>query len=146
MYETATPWAAYVASEYGAVVQPTDGCSLRATATESMDLAQAHKVFSTIPFIETCRYWPEMARVTKPAGYVVFDIVTEDCLSAETLRIWANSTVPNGSSYPAIMPRRIAVGYFGSCGFTLAGTFLVPMGQGKTEVFVFKKQPSATAH
>jgi methyltransferase family protein len=146
VYETAASWAAYLASEYGVVVQPTDGTSLAATATDSMDLVQAHKVFSTIPFIETCRYWPEIVRVSKPSGYVAFDIVTEHCLGAEVLRMWAESSVVNGSSYPAVMPRRVAVDYFESNGFTLVGTFVVPMGQGKTEVFVFKKQPGATAH
>jgi SAM-dependent methyltransferase len=146
VYETSAPWAAYVAREYGVLVQPTDGCSLHPTATESVDLAQAHKVFSTIPFIETCRYWPEMARVTKPNGYVVFDIVTEDWSNYESFRIWAESSVPNCSSYPAVMPRRVAVDYFERVGFTLVGTFLAPMGPGRTEVFVFKKQAGMIAH
>jgi hypothetical protein len=146
IYETAAPWWAFLVKEYGVVAQPTDGCSLRATATESVELAQAHKVFCTIPFIETSRYWPEMMRVTKPNGYVVFDLVTEECLDAELMDLWAASGIVDGSSYPAVMPRRVAVDYFKNRSFALVGAGFAPMGPGRTEIFVFQKQGGTSAH
>jgi hypothetical protein len=85
-----------------------------------------------------------MVRVTKPNGYVVFDVVTEECLDVQMLAAWAASEVVNGSSYPATMPRKTAIDYFEHRGFDLKGTFLAPMGPGRTEVFVFRKQGEAT--
>jgi hypothetical protein len=68
-------------------VQPTDGMRMASTAGASVDLARAHKVFSTIPFIATCLYWIELLRVTKPGGFIVFDCMTEGCVTSE-LRRW----------------------------------------------------------
>lgn len=138
VYETAKPWAAYVAQQYDAVSQPTGGGSLASTPTASVDLIQAHKVFSSITFMATCRYWPEMVRVTKPGGFAVFDLLTEDCLDPETVERWAASGI-DGGSYPAAVPRRAATDYFTSRNFSLVGSFFVPMSPGRTEVLVFKK-------
>lgn len=38
------------------------------------------------------------------------------------------------------MPRTLAIDCFESGGFDLVGTVIVPMGPGKTETFVFRKQ------
>jgi hypothetical protein len=142
IYETSPPWAKYVAEKYEVVLQPTDGRSLRGTMSASVELIQAHKVFSTIPFIATTRYWTEMVRVTRPGGYAAFDIVTEVCLEPRALEDWAASDIDNGS-YPAVMPRNAAVGYFEKRGFSLVGSFLTSMPPGKTETFVFRKSPVA---
>ncbi len=138
IYETSQAWASYVAAKFDVITQPTDGKTLSATPDASADLVHAHKVFSTIPFISTSSYWTEMARVTKRGGYIVFDIMTERCLDAETLRRWAASGVENGS-YPAAMPRQVAIDYFGDRSCELVGSFLVPMGAGTTEVLAFRK-------
>jgi len=74
-------------------------------------MVQAHKVFSTVPFMATCCYWHEMSRVIGPGGWAVFDVVTERCLAGDTLRIWAESAIRNGS-YPSVMPREVAVSFF----------------------------------
>ncbi len=139
IYETSQAWASYVAEKFAVICQPTDGKTLSWTADASADLVHAHKVFSTIPFIATCAYWTEMARVAKPGGYVVFDVMTESCLDAETLRHWAASGVDNGS-YPAAMPRQVAIDYFDDQSFEFVGSFLVPMGSGRTEVLAFRKR------
>lgn len=138
IYETAQKWANYAAQTYSAVLQPTDGKSLAATATASADLVQAHKVFSATAFLVTVRYWIEIARVIRAGGYAVFDIVTEACLDPTALRRWIASGRGN-STYPAVIPRAVAVDYFASEGFTLAGSFIVPMGPGTTETYVFRK-------
>ena len=138
IYETAGPWASYLVAKYKTVLQQTDGYCLSGTPEGSADLVQAHKVFSGAPFMSTICYWREMVRVIRPGGWAVFDIVTESCLSAGTVRNWVDSGIRNGS-YPAAVPRRVAEDFFASSGFTLAGSFVVPMNPGTTELLVFKR-------
>jgi SAM-dependent methyltransferase len=139
IYETAGPWVNYLERTYSVVVRPTDGVTLAATPDDSVDLVQAHKVFSGADLLVTLRYWREMARVAAPGGFVVFDIVTEGCLSPETVDRWAASELKTGS-YPAAVPRQGACDFFSSRGFRLAGSFTVPMGPGTTEVLAFQKR------
>jgi SAM-dependent methyltransferase len=138
IYETSEPWSAYLVKEYNVALQRTDGHSLSDTADSSADMVHAHKVFSTVPFIATCCYWHEMARVIRKGGWAVFDVVTERCLSLDALLTWNKSGIRNGS-YPAVMPREVAVRFFASKGFKLAGSFIVPMPPGTTELLVFKR-------
>src|SRR6185436_2572067 len=112
---------------------------MEATASNSIDLAQAYKVFNTIPFIATVRYWAELVRVVKPGGFCVFDAMTERCLDPETLSKWIKSSV-NYGSYPAAMPRIAVIEFFQSRGFTLKSSFAVPNPPGCIEAFVFQKQ------
>ncbi|WP_210264933.1 methyltransferase domain-containing protein [Bradyrhizobium archetypum] len=95
---------AYLTKKYPVLSQPTDGTSLQATPTSSIDLLQAHKVLSTVTFVTTAGYWCEMDRVLKPGGYIVFDAMTERCLSPATIEAWARRGIPSRSSYPAAMP------------------------------------------
>jgi hypothetical protein len=142
VYETAPDWADYLGRHYPVIVQPTDGRSLAATATGSVDLAQAYKVFSTIPFVATCRYWAEMVRVVGPRGTCVFDVMTENCLSPATVDTWAASGIENGS-FPASLPRAVVTGFFETNGFELIGSFLGPMPPGQTETMVFRRTGGA---
>ena len=141
IYETSAAWAGYLASTYPLLNQPTDGRSLGSTPDRSVDLVHAHKVFSTIPFLPTCTYWSEMARVARAGGHVVFDIMTESCLDNETVGDWIRTGTQHGS-YPAAMPRGVAIEFFTRRGFDFIGTFVVPMGPGKTEYFVFRRSDS----
>ncbi len=138
IYETAAPWARYVRDKYQAILQQTTGSSLAPTASASVDLVQAHKVFSGLDLMVTLRYFPEIVRVTRSGGFVVFDVVTEACLDPATIDRWIGSGFHTGS-YPAAIPRESVIGYFGSRGFLCAGTFVIPMGPGTTESFVFRK-------
>jgi len=138
IYETAGPWSAYLVKEYTVALQRTDGYSMSDTADSSADMVHAHKVFSTVPFMVTCCYWHEMARVIRPGGWAVFDVVTDRCLGGDAMQTWAKSGIRNGS-YPAVMPREVAVSFFAGKGFKLAGNFIVPMPPGTTELLVFKR-------
>lgn len=138
IYETARPWSDYLVTTYDVKAQPTDGTSLGATPDRNADLVQAHKVFSTIPFIASTSYWHEIARVVRPGGWVAFDIVTENCLDNDQLRTWYKSGIRNGS-YPAVMPQAVACNFFENNGFQLAGKFIVPMPPGTTELFIYRK-------
>ncbi len=139
VYETAAPWAKYVIEHYPVTLQPTDGRSLAATPDASVDLVQAHKVFSGIPFLPTCLYWAEMARVARPGGYAAFDVISERCLDAPTLDKWLRSEIENGA-YPAVVPRAVVTTYFDGQGFDLVGTAMIPIGPGTAELFVFRKR------
>jgi hypothetical protein len=139
IYETASEWADFVSKKYRVVRQPTDGHSLRATATASIDLAQAHKVFSAVTFVTTARYWCEMARVVRDGGYIVFDVMTERCLTPQAVEEWVHSGIPSRSSYPAVIPSSTVIDFFNSRQFEQIGSFLTSMPPGQTEVFVLKK-------
>jgi hypothetical protein len=139
VYETSLPWAKFVAEKYGVVLQPTEGSSLKATASNSVDLVQAHKVFSGIPFLPTCKYWAEMVRVARNGAFIVFDIVTEACLDTDAIQKWIESSIEYGA-YPAVAPRDVVLRYFEAQHCDLIGTFMVPIGPATTEAFVFCKR------
>ena len=138
IYETAGEWAAYLKKTFPVILQPTDGTSMQPTASASTDLVQAHKVFSTIPFIVTVRYWREMVRVARPGAHIVFDVMTENCLSPAVVEEWGRLGIPMHSSYPAALPYKVVVDFFAAHRVQLLGTFLSPMPPGETEVFVFR--------
>jgi SAM-dependent methyltransferase len=139
IYETAAPWADYLVETFGVVARPTAECSLAPTPDGSIDLVQAHKVFNTLTFLGTCRYFFEMARVARPGGRIVFDIMTETCLDPATMRAWATQGGAGHDSYPAAMPRETCVDLFATLGCGLKASFVAPMGVASTEVLVFEK-------
>ncbi|WP_329128170.1 class I SAM-dependent methyltransferase [Streptomyces sp. NBC_01465] len=139
IYETAAPWADYLVDAFGVVAQPVTGFSLDATPDNSVDLVQAHKVFNTLTFLGTCRYFFEMARVTRPGGRIVFDVMTETCLDPAAMRTWATEGGAGHDSFPAAMPRRTCVDLFADLGCSLEASFLAPLGVASTEVLVFRR-------
>ncbi|MFD8076865.1 methyltransferase domain-containing protein [Streptomyces sp. NPDC059718] len=139
IYETATPWADYLVDTFRVVAQPTAESSLAPTPDDSVDLVLAHKVFNTVTFLCASRYFFEMARVTRPDGRIVFDVMTETCLDPATVRTWATKGGAGHDSYPAAMPRRMCVDLFTTLGCSLEASFLAPMGIASTEVLVFGK-------
>jgi SAM-dependent methyltransferase len=140
IYETATPWADHLVNTYGVIAQPTRGCDLAATSDRTVDLLQAHKVFNTVTFLCSTRYFYEMARVMRPGGWIVFDVMTETCLDPDALRVWATQGGTGHDSYPAAMPRRACLDLFTTFGCHLAASFLAPMGRGSTEVLVLQRE------
>lgn len=142
IYETAGPWLSYLVRSYQVVAQPTDGYSMAATADASADMVHAHKVFCSVPFMVTLCYWQEMVRVIRGEGWAVFDIMTERCLEGDMMQTWALSGIRNGA-YPAVVPRQLAVDFFARHGFDLAGSFIVPMNPGTTELMAFRRRPAA---
>jgi hypothetical protein len=143
IYETAGDWADWLVSTYQVKALPTDGRSLSSTPANSIDLIQAHKVFTTINFITTCGYFIEIARVVKPGGWVVFDVMTEDCVDKTTLDLWLKTHRTGGSPYPAIMPHKFVIDFFNDNGFALIGSFPVVMKPGKARCLVFRRQQPA---
>lgn len=136
IYETASDWRKWLVQKYKVTAQPTDGVSLSHTPSCSIDLVQAHKVFSWIPFLTTCRYFGEMERVVRDGGKVVFDIVTEECMDDANLESW----LATGIDWPGSMvSKQFAIDFFCQRGLSLAGTFFITMKPGITQYLVFTK-------
>jgi SAM-dependent methyltransferase len=142
VYETSQEWREWLAREYPVVVQPADGARLSNTPDQSIDLVQAHKVFSGIASMKTIRYFDEIARVVRPRGQAVFDVLTEDCLDDDTVASWLGSRA-DYDTYPAVMPKRFVTDFFARRGFSLVGGFVFPMLPGKTEYMAFRKDLTA---
>jgi hypothetical protein len=138
IYETSYDWARWVVQNYHVKLQATDGISLAGTPDHSIDLIQAHRVFSYVPFFTTVSYYLEMIRVIREGGYIVFDITTEDCMKPEILGKWLTAGFHN-SAYPTFMSKRLTLDIFQEHGFTLAGNFCTINKPGLTEYFIFTK-------
>jgi len=138
VYETANSWAEYLVETYKVISRPTDGRSLPHTASESIDLIQAHKVLVCTPFLTTISYLSEMARVLRSGGKAVFDIVTEDCMDDAAVDTWLKARKTSGS-YPNLLPKQYVVDYMANRGLSLDGSFHIPMEPGRTECLVFSK-------
>jgi len=136
IYETAPDWAEWLVQQHGVVLQPTDGKSLAATPSSSIDLVHAHKVFEALSTLTALGYLREMARVVRPGGRVIFDAMTEGCLDAQVLERWMAAGAIHGA-YPAVLPRSLVLGLAQAWGLRLLGSFIVPMKPGSTECFVF---------
>jgi SAM-dependent methyltransferase len=140
-YETARDWLPHLSKLPGVQLHAADGRTLSQTASGSVDLVHAHKLFVYIPLVTTVGYLQEMARVVRPGGAVAFDIVTEDCMDESTTRTW----VSEGVTLYSMIPRQWTVDLLGRQGLTLLGSALVPMSGGRTELLVFRKQQPAGA-
>lgn len=138
IYETARPWADYLAEKFGVTVRRADGYTLSSTADAAVDLVHAHKVFNGIPLMATLCYWREMARVLKPGGFAVFDIISEDCLDPETIDAWVGSKIRNGT-YPTAIPLAAATSYFAAHGFGQAGSAVFEMPPGRSRLLAFRR-------
>ena len=138
IYETATDWAQWLETAYGVKVRPTDGRTLSATPDQSIDLIQAHKVFTGTPTLASISYMREMARVVRSGGSAVFDILTEGCLDPETVDAWLGF-YSKLRIYPAIMPKQFVIDVLQERGLSFQDSFFVDMRPGRTECMIFKK-------
>ena len=135
IYETARDWLPYLRKLPNAVLLDSDGHSLALTRDASVDLVHAQKVFVYLPFYAAAGYIAEMARVVRPGGTVVFDVVTEDCLDEVMIGNWIRS----GSIFQPL-PREWLLSFLAERYLTLEGSFFTPLPPGKAEVLVFSKK------
>ncbi|TCM40370.1 methyltransferase family protein [Kribbella sp. VKM Ac-2568] len=139
IYETAPDWIRYLQSLPNLVTRPADGHTLAATGSETVDLVHSHKLFTYVPFVTTVGYLEEMARVVRPGGIVAFDIVTEDCMDEQATRTW----VSESAAIYMVTPRAWTIDLLAERGLTLLGQHFEPLSGGRTELLVFRKQPSS---
>jgi hypothetical protein len=135
IYETDREWSDWLARSYQVTAHDADGTSLQHTQTESIDLAHAHKVFVYLPFVVTCQYFNELIRVTRNGGWIVFDIVTENCMPDATIEKWIADKI----YYPCMMPRAFVIDFFARRQCSLRESFFAPMMPGRSEYLVFAK-------
>lgn len=135
-YETARDWLPHLSKLPGIQLHDADGRTLSQTASASVDLVHAHKLFVYIPLVTSVGYWWEMARIVRPGGAVAFDIVTENCLDEPTTSTWVSS----GATLYSMIPRQWTINVLGRKGLTLVGSTFVPMSGGRSELLVFRKQ------
>ncbi|MFG3257546.1 class I SAM-dependent methyltransferase [Streptomyces sp. NPDC048172] len=135
IYETAEDWLPHLRSLPNMVEQPTDGHTLSATATESVDLVHAHKLFVYIPLVVTLGYLDEMARVVRPGGAVAFDVVNENCLDDAMTKNWVSS----GATIYGMISRTWLLDRMAQRGMSLLGSHFIPLSGGQTELLVFRR-------
>jgi phospholipid N-methyltransferase len=134
IYETATDWLPHLRRLPNAVVQPCDGHTLTSTVSASIDLVHANKVFVYLPFEAVMGYLNEMVRVVRPGGAIAFDVLTEQCLTDDIVKVW----IANGTIFRPI-PREWLIDYLGRRGISITGSYLAPMTESQTELLVFQK-------
>lgn len=134
IYEPATDWLPHLRRLPGTVVRPCDGHTLRHTETGSVDLVHAQKVFVYLPFEAMIGYLDEMVRVTRPGGAIAFDVITERCLSDDLVARWTAA----GTIYRPV-PREWLIDHLTHHGGRFAGSRLVPLVDGQTELLVFHR-------
>ncbi len=137
IYEIAGDWAVWLEQTYAPLVarQPADGRTLRSTADVSCGIVHAHGVFVYLPILRAFEYFAEMARVTAPGGYIVFDFYASEYFSLEILRQWLSSA----DRYPVVLPRQTVIAYFESAGFRFLHSFDNKHGHGYSHYLVFRK-------
>jgi phospholipid N-methyltransferase len=140
IYETATDWLPHLRRLPHARIQPCDGRTLTPTATASIDLVHAQKVFVYLPFEAVVSYLNEMIRVTRPGGAIAFDVVTEPCLTDQVVNAW----IAEGTTFRPI-PRQWLIEYLKRRGVTLTGNYFAQLTGGQTELLVFHKTGVASA-
>jgi SAM-dependent methyltransferase len=134
VYETADDWLPHLRTFPTALIRPCDGRTLSSTATASVDLVHAQKVFVYLDFWATANYLDEMARVVRPGGAVAFDIVTEDCLDEAMI----THSMEHGSTY-RLTPRTWAIDFLTSRGLSYIGHYFPVMPPGTSEFMVFRR-------
>jgi hypothetical protein len=134
VYETARDWLPHLRSLPGVEIKPADGHSLSATASASVDLVHANKVFVYLPFPTVVGYLLEMVRVTRIGGTVAFDILTEDCLTDDIVSSWISS----GTIFIPL-PRAWVIDYLEHRGMAFAGSTRIAMAGVETELLVFRR-------
>jgi Methyltransferase domain len=134
VYETADDWLAHLSTLANVEIKPADGHSLTPTASASVDLVHADKVFVYLPFPAVVGYLLEMARVARVGGTIAFDIVTENCLTDDIVSSWSTS----GTIFIP-MPKAWLVDYLARRSVTLQGSAMIPMVGVQTELLVFRR-------
>jgi len=140
IYETAGEWRKWLVTTYKVTANATDGVSLASTPTGSVDLVHCHKVLQGLPIFDVCNYFKEMMRVLTDSGTIVFDLLTEGCMSKPYLQRWMAQ--PN-SWIMSMVSKQFVIEYFTGEDFGLVGNFFITMKPGITEYFVFRLRTNA---
>ena len=135
VYETAGDWREWIAKTYKVEAPQCNGETLHITASDSVDLIQAHGVFVYLPTVVAASYLREIVRVVRTGGYAVFDSMTETCFDATTVSAWLASK----NRYPVMLSLSFIRSILETDGFTLTSKFMHPYGEGVAEYLIFRR-------
>ena len=85
-YEIDTGWAQWLKDNLGVDSKECDGESLSDTEDESMDICVASSCLYFMPFVKQWNYLTEFARVLKPGGIAVFNVMLMEDATLRTLK------------------------------------------------------------
>ena len=83
----------------------------------------------------TLRYFREIFRVTAPGSFVVFDLITEKCITRPLIDAWIES----GMNHPTFLSKMYVVNLFRENSFSLVGSFTSKYSPAISEFLVFRK-------
>ena len=136
IYEIERRRARWLARTWPVVVRPTDGERLSGTPDASVHLVHAHGVFASVKVVSCFASFKEFARITAPGGHVVFDVISEECMSDDEVDAWLQSPL----RYVNFLSRPHLVRFFETHGFSLVEAFRAPlMVFGHSLYLVFRK-------
>jgi hypothetical protein len=136
IYETDREWSEWLGKQFPQLtVRFADGLNLKQTPDASIALLHAHKVITYLSFVNSWIYFKEFVRVIKPHGTIVFDLVTEACMTEDLIDKWINIKM----FYPTMFPIDMVTNFFAQNGCKLVGRFFAPMKPGISEYLIFKK-------
>ncbi len=142
--ETSREWRDRLIDRHHVTARTCDGRTLSETESSSVDLIHAHKLFPGLPFLTTMHYFREMGRIVRDGGWVVFDIMTENCFSRDYLDAWFDANAWNWDWSPHFVGREYAIGVFKEQNISLIGSFQVPLFPAITECMVLRKMSPGT--
>jgi hypothetical protein len=134
--------ARWLARTYPVVVLPADGESLSSTSDRSVQLVHAHGVFASLKVISCLAYFTEMARVVAPGGHVVFDAISDKCMTDVDVAAWLQTPL----RYVNLLTRPFLVRFFADHGLTLIDDFCDElMVFGRSHYFVFRRNSACAS-
>lgn len=142
VYETNAGWVRYLREAFGSrsncyfIFQPTDGTTLKETATASCDLVHAHAVFVYIPLLQVLGYIKEAARVCRPGGHVVFDCLLDCSFDRHDAEAW----LAGPWRFPVLIPESLLLDFAGSYGLELTDRFQEIYGSSFSDYLIFRKR------
>jgi|SRR5579862_2162334 len=143
IYETSAEWRRWLVGQYPVVARSCDGKHLAETDSGSVDLVHAYRLFPGLPFLNIVSYFQEMARVASDGGWIVFDVMTENCFTKEHLAAWFDVSPWDWGWEPHLVARSYAIDLFAELGASLVGSFIVPLYPAYTECMAFRKGSSS---
>lgn len=136
IYEIERARARWLARTYPVVALPTNGEQLAGTPDGSVDLVHAHGVYASLKVVSCFASFMELIRITAPGGHIVFDVITEECLSDAEVDAWLETPL----RYVQFLSRSHLVGFFERRGCELVADFRLPlMVFGQSLYLAFKK-------
>jgi len=139
IYETSSEWRGWLVERYGVIAKRGDGRSLNETESSTVDLVQAHRLFHGLPTLITISYLLEMARVARPGGWLVFDLMTETCLESQHLKAWFDADPWTWDWSPIMTGRRYVLDLLAAAGVFLVSSFHVAMFPAVSECLILRK-------